>query len=219
VAILESAAEPPSAERKEQRVPGCLEAIHAPSTARHQTPRCSLLASPLRQSGQTPKALCAPSQSNPSMQGGGRAGALSASLLESALSQGWGVVHAQACKVSGSPAQLWHQAMPLWTSEGVRQAHLGELAPHARPSRMAVQSLGWSFLSFLGLQETAVAKPPQRKRQTWNAALKSRQLLRKPHSAPWVGHHLRLVERSVMRDTVSLPSLLAWSSAAHHTAE
>ena len=178
MAILESAADPPSAERKEQVVPGCLEAIHAPSTARHQTPRCSLLASPLRQSGQTPKALCVLSQSNPSIHGGGRAGALSALLLESVLAQGWGVVQAQACKVAGSPAHLWHQATPLWTSEGVRQDHLGKLAPHARPPWMAVQSLGWSFLSFLGLQETAVAKPPQRKRQTWNAALKSRQLLR-----------------------------------------
>eukprot|EP00972_Heterocapsa_arctica_P006559 960022-Heterocapsa_arctica.AAC.1 len=67
--------------------------------------------------------------------------------------------------------------MPVCTSEGVRHAHRGELAPQGMPPRTAVQRLGCSSLSFSGRQATDVAPPPHRNRQTWKAALKSRQWL------------------------------------------
>eukprot|EP00972_Heterocapsa_arctica_P056298 8305855-Heterocapsa_arctica.AAC.1 len=56
VAILASAAAPPRAERREQRVSGWREMAQAAAAARHHTPRCSLPASPRRQRGHAPKA-------------------------------------------------------------------------------------------------------------------------------------------------------------------
>eukprot|EP00972_Heterocapsa_arctica_P018508 2734052-Heterocapsa_arctica.AAC.1 len=54
----------------EHLVSGLREIAQAAATARHQTPRCSLPASPLRQSGQIPNALWLASQSNLAMQMG-----------------------------------------------------------------------------------------------------------------------------------------------------
>ena len=131
MAILELSTVPPRAVRSEQRVPGGLEIAQAAAAALHQTPRCSLPGSPLRQMGHTPKALWQASQSNPIMQVGVLLLASSSCSMGLLPECSWGVVQAHASRDSGFPAHSWHHAMPSCASEGVRHDHLGEVAPQA----------------------------------------------------------------------------------------
>eukprot|EP00972_Heterocapsa_arctica_P040653 5991681-Heterocapsa_arctica.AAC.1 len=75
--------------------------------------------------------------------------------------------------------------MPVCAADGVRHAQRGLGA------LQFMQTLGCSLRSLSERQATVVATPPDRRRVTWHAQLKSAVALRNAHSWPLVGHQRR----------------------------